>query len=77
MAPLEMAREPEMQSNLIFHETAPFSLFCDDGVVARPFWRFDDAEAMIAEFPEHSFRVFERLSGGSMRSIYYMPKREG
>jgi hypothetical protein len=60
-------------NTLIFHATAPFSLFCDDGVVSRPFWRFEDAEAMIATFPEHAFRLFERMGDGTMRSICYMP----
>lgn len=62
-------------AKLIFHATAPFSLFCDDGEVSRPFWSFDDAEAMVAEFPEHSFRVFERQADGSMRDIYFMPAK--
>lgn len=66
-----------MDNDLIFHATAPFSLFCDDGRVARPFWDFDDAEAFVAEFPEHAFRIFERQDNGAMRDIYAMPARKG
>jgi hypothetical protein len=64
-----------MTQSLIFHATAPFSLFCDNGCVARPFWRFDDAEEMVAHHPDHSFRVFERQDDGSYRDIYFMPAR--
>lgn len=42
-------------TNLIFHATAPFSLFCDHGVVARPFWRLDEALRMVSDFPERTF----------------------
>jgi len=62
-----------MAQNYIFHATAPFSLFCDDGVVARPVWGFKDAEDMVADHPEHSFRIFERQDDGSYRDIYFMP----
>ncbi len=58
---------------LIYHATAPFSLFCDDGVVARPFWTFEDATQMVANFRAHSFRIFERQADGSMQDIFYMP----
>jgi hypothetical protein len=61
--------------NLVFHKTAPFSLFCDDGIVARPFWSFEDAEAMVGDFPEHAFRIFERQADGTMRDIFAMVPR--
>ena len=55
-----------VKRELIFHATAPFSLFCDDGVVARPFWRVCEAWAMIAEFPEHTFRLFNLRKDGTI-----------
>lgn len=60
-----------MTQSMIFHATAPFSLFCDDGVVARPFWRYEDTEEFVANFREHAFRIFERREDGNHQIAYW------
>ena len=61
----------KMAQTRIFHETAPYSLFCDDDVVARPFWRYEDTEEFAANFAEHVLRVFVKRDDGYYQIAYW------